>query len=150
MASDSHRLDGLCSVLEDASVNTSNIVGAIANNVSYEAGFSATLEALGKYPDTTALFCYNDTIASGAINACRELGYRVPQDISIIGFDDTEVAKSIFPALTTVNTNSGEIGTQMTRVLISILSNKMLGPELIKLPLKLIERDSTSMVNRSG
>ncbi|MFA5528787.1 MAG: substrate-binding domain-containing protein, partial [Peptostreptococcales bacterium] len=114
-----------------------------------EAGYSATIETLNNHPDTTALFCYNDTIASGAINACRDLGYEIPKDIAIVGFDDTDVSKGTFPALTTINTNSREIGTQMTKILISILDKKTTGPELIKLPLKLIERDSASMVIRS-
>lgn len=150
MASDSHRLDGLRSVLESDGVDTSTIIGSVSNGVSYEAGYSATVETLKKYPNTTALFCYNDMIASGAIYACRELGYRVPEDISIVGFDDTEVSKRTFPTLTTVNSNPSMIGTQMTRIMISVLENKITEPELIKLPLKLVERNSSSKAIRTG
>jgi LacI family transcriptional regulator len=150
MASDSHRLDGLCSVLQSAGVDTSTIIGSVSNGVSYEAGYSATIETLKKYPDTTAIFCYNDLIASGAINACRELEYRIPEDISIVGFDDTEVSRRTFPTLTTVNSSPGTIGTQMTKIMISVLEKEITEPELIKLPLKLVERNSSSIAIRTG
>lgn len=144
MVNDSHRLDGLLSVLKANGIDTMDAIGAVSDSVTYEAGYKATTETLGKYPNTTALFCYNDLIATGALSACRDLGYKVPQDISIIGFDDTEVAKRSFPSLTTVNSNPEEIGTLMTRTMISVLENKKTEPEFIKLPVRLIERSSSA------
>lgn len=148
MANDSHRLDGFLSALKDNGIDTENVVGAVSDCVSYEAGYRAASETLAKYPDTTALFCYNDLIASGALSACRDLGYKIPLDISIVGFDDTEVAKRSFPPLTTVNSNPGEIGTLMTRTMISVLENKKTEPEFIKLPVRLVERSSSAQANR--
>lgn len=49
----------------------------------------------------TALFCYNDLVAVGAVHACSELGRKVPGDVAVVGFDDIPLAELVTPALTT-------------------------------------------------
>jgi LacI family transcriptional regulator len=55
-----------------------------------ERGAESTRQLLTQYPQITAIFAYNDLLAVGAIQACRELGRRVPDDCAVVGFDDIE------------------------------------------------------------
>jgi LacI family transcriptional regulator/LacI family repressor for deo operon, udp, cdd, tsx, nupC, and nupG len=84
----------------------------------------------------TAVFCYNDMIAVGALLACRELGVAVPDQLSVIGFDDIELARYVTPPLTTVHQPKLRLGELAMRMLLDLLdgrpvSNQMLSTELI-------------------
>ena len=67
-----------------------------------ESGYAAARRLLDRDDPPTAIFASNDNMAVGAMRAVLERGLRVPEDVSIVGFDDTEVARSVFPRLTTV------------------------------------------------
>lgn len=84
----------------------------------------------------TAVFCYNDMIAVGALLACRELGVAVPGQLSVIGFDDIELARYVTPPLTTVHQPKLRLGELAMRMLLDLLdgrpvSNQVLSTELI-------------------
>ena len=66
-----------------------------------EGGQVAARQLLTDPPEITALFCYNDLVAVGTLQACAELGRRVPEDLAIVGFDDIPIAALVTPALTT-------------------------------------------------
>jgi DNA-binding LacI/PurR family transcriptional regulator len=70
----------------------------------------------------TAVFCYNDMVALGALIACRELGVRVPTDISVIGFDDIAFARFTDPQLTTIRQPREEMGQMAMRALLTLLN----------------------------
>lgn len=72
----------------------------------------------------TAVFCANDMIALGALQACRERGIAVPQQLSIIGFDDIMVASYVTPALTTIRQPKAELGRIATHTLFDLLNNQ--------------------------
>lgn len=146
----SHRLEGLSDFLKEKGVDVSDISGCKVQQLTFESGESAVEKTLKDHPETTALFCYNDEIAAGAIAACRKLGYGVPSDISIIGFDDTKIARLTNPTLTTIDSNAREIGMRMTMILISMLNDRITHPEFIKLPLKLAIRESTGKIKVSN
>jgi DNA-binding LacI/PurR family transcriptional regulator len=67
----------------------------------------------------TGLFAVNDVVAIGALGAARELGLRVPEDLSVIGYDDTELASSRLVDLTTVDDRSHDVGVEAGRVLLA-------------------------------
>ena len=90
----------------------------------------------------TAVICSHDTIASAAIIKCQQLGYKVPEDISIIGFDDLEIAAHTSPPLTTVRQDRVELGKSGFFALSSLLSNIPISTFLLHA--KLVERKSTS------
>lgn len=69
----------------------------------------------------TAVLCSNDVLAVGALRAARELGYDVPHDVSIVGFDDIELSQVTHPLLTTVHVPHREMGTQAARTLVAHL-----------------------------
>lgn len=80
------------------------------------SGYTATKRLLDAGAPFTAIFAQNDLVASGALVALRERGRRVPQDVSLVGYDNTPVAQELFPALTTVNLPFEELGRTAVRL----------------------------------
>jgi len=68
---------------------------------SASAGYAATVKLLGLKERPTAIFCQNDRTAIGCYEALKEAGLHIPQDISVVGYDDEEIARHLFPPLTT-------------------------------------------------
>jgi LacI family transcriptional regulator len=83
-----------------------------------EGGREATCQLLSAHPELTALFCYNDLVAVGALKACAELGRHVPDDLAIVGFDDIPLAALVTPPLTTCRVPRYELGVQAMRLLL--------------------------------
>ena len=71
-------------------------------NYTFESGIAAAEKLLDLSPRPTAIFASNDEMAAGVVHAARERGIVVPEDLSVIGFDDTPIAAHIWPPLTTV------------------------------------------------
>ena len=92
----------------------------------------------------TAVICSHDNIAAASITQCHQLGYKVPEDISIIGFDDLPIAAYTSPPLTTVRQDRIELGKSGFFALSSLLSNIPISTFLLHA--KLIERKTTSKV----
>ena len=94
----------------------------------------------------TAIFCYNDMTALGALRAAALRGLRVPEDLSIAGFDDLFVASYTTPSLTTVRQPKKEMGSRAMSILLELLAGEQ--PEsLVQLPGELIVRGSTGPVH---
>ncbi len=142
----SHRLEGLSGFLSEKGIDTHELSGDKVFELTFENGMKAAEATMRKYPDTTALFCYNDVIAAGAIKACRNMGYEVPKDVSVVGFDNTKISEMVYPSLTSIDSNAREIGVLMAKMLISMLEDGVTGPDFIKLPLQIIPRESTGIV----
>jgi LacI family transcriptional regulator len=104
------------------------------------AGGSALMDL--KNPPT-ALFASNDVMAMGVMDAIRERGLHIPEDVSIVGFDDIPQAAMVRPALTTVRQPLDEMGRLATQMLIDQLKNPEKEFGRIELPTELIVRDST-------
>jgi len=102
-----------------------------------------SLSAVNNPP--SAIFCCNDEMAIGAMHRVKTDGFRVPEDISIIGFDDIEFASYVDPALTTIAQPTEELGKVAFSVLLDLLEGRT--PEQMEfiLPTELIVRDSTGM-----
>jgi LacI family transcriptional regulator len=88
-----------------------------------EHGIKSTRHLLTEYPQITAIFCYNDLIAMGALQACREMGRRVPDDCAVIGFDNIRFASMTDPSLTTVHVDKYWLGQQAARLLFKMLDS---------------------------
>ncbi|MBR6238793.1 MAG: LacI family DNA-binding transcriptional regulator [Lachnospiraceae bacterium] len=95
----------------------------------------------------TAIMCGNDLIASGVVEECKARGLKVPEDISVIGFDDIPIASSMTPALTTVNQNRLELGKGGYAMLTSLISGIAISKALMR-P-KLVVRKSTAKAKAS-
>lgn len=77
---------------------------------TFESGIEAGAKLLALDPRPTAIFAANDEMAAGVLHAAREAGLSVPEDLSVVGFDDFQIASRIWPPLTTVRTPTREIG----------------------------------------
>lgn len=139
------RLQGYIRALEknNLSVKEENIVeGKYRYEWAYN--FIKNLEEI----KCTAICCANDLMAIGAIQALREKKFKIPEDISIVGFDDIETAKLIDPSLTTIRQPAYEMGAKASEILINSLQNKdkeSVGTIIFK-P-SLIIRNSTSDIH---
>ncbi len=94
----------------------------------------------------TAIFCANDETAMGFISSAYRAGVMVPQDISVVGFDDIHFAQSYIPALTTVRQPRADMGAAAMRLLLAIMANE--APASIRLQAELVLRDSTAVLRR--
>jgi LacI family transcriptional regulator len=83
-----------------------------------EGGQKAGRELLTTHPELTAIFCYNDLVAIGALHACADLGRNVPGDLAVVGFDDIPLAALVTPSLTTCRVLRHEMGDQAMRLLL--------------------------------
>jgi LacI family transcriptional regulator len=111
------------------------------------AGFQATTVLLEQSSPPTAIFAANDLSAFGAIEAIKERGLRVPDDVSVVGFDDIPMASQVFPALTTIRQPLHEMGATAVKLLASMVSGLNPITQRIKLPTELIVRASTGPVH---
>ncbi|MGB8211923.1 MAG: LacI family DNA-binding transcriptional regulator [Anaerolineales bacterium] len=105
------------------------------------AGASAMLDLT---VPPTAVFASNDVMAMGVMDAVRNRGLRVPEDVSIIGFDDIPQASLVRPALTTINQPLEKMGRVATQVLLDLLGHPDKEAVRIELPTQLVVRDSCS------
>lgn len=112
-----HRLDGAREALAEAGVELPDSA-VVAGDFSREGGHAAALRLLERAPDVTAIFALNDLMARGVLIALQALGRRVPDDISVVGFDDLPVAEDTSPRLTTVRLPLEEIGAQAMRLVL--------------------------------
>jgi LacI family transcriptional regulator len=87
-----------------------------------EGGREAARDFLSAHPELTALFCYNDLVAIGALQACADLGLAVPNDVAIVGFDDIPLAALVSPALTTCLVPRYDLGSAAMRLLLDKIS----------------------------
>jgi LacI family transcriptional regulator len=90
-----------------------------------------------------AVMCANDMMAIGAVDAARERGLRVPDDLAVMGFDDIEAASLVTPALTTMANPAREIGRACARLLLERISGTVAGPSTeVIIPARLVRRQS--------
>src|SRR6266545_74117 len=101
---------------------------------------SAALLLDGPQPPT-AIFAFNDNMAVGVLRAARARGIRVPEDLSVVGFDDSEQAAIVTPALTTVRQPLAEMGRMAVSLLLRLLENQRLEALGVELGTKLVVRD---------
>lgn len=127
-----------------------NYVGMCEFNIS--AGYKVMNEMIEKGDLPTAIFAASDPIAIGAMRALQDKGYKIPEDISIVGFDNIEIASYTNPSLTTISTPVYAIGFYGVSILNALISNgnKALPSAMrIKLPCKLEIRNSCKETKNS-
>ncbi|MBI1881811.1 MAG: LacI family DNA-binding transcriptional regulator [Chloroflexi bacterium] len=106
-------------------------------------GGLATMQQLLALPSPpTAVFCYNDATALGAMRAAHAAGWRIPQDVSIVGFDDIALASFFEPPLTTIAQAKQEMGGKAVQMVLDLLASERVVENTV-LPSQLILREST-------
>jgi LacI family transcriptional regulator, repressor for deo operon, udp, cdd, tsx, nupC, and nupG len=136
------RLKGFRKVLRKAGLKVP------ANHIQFgdfklASGYTQVKALFASGARPTALFCANDEIAMGAMKALREHGLGVPQDVSIIGFDNLDIAEYCSTPLTTIHQPRREMGSEAMTLMLNILSGDAPVQTRITLPHQLIVREST-------
>lgn len=109
------------------------------------SGYEQTRALMALPEPPTAIFCSNDSMAIGCYEALKELGLRVPDDISVVGYDDQEVARHMYPPLTTVLLPHEEMGRWAVETLITQAATGRQPPlRQVKIECPLVERDSVA------
>jgi len=132
-----HRARGYRQALDEVGIVSE--AGWVQNCAPTVAGGEeATRILLDAFPEISALFCYNDLVAVGALRTCAALGRRVPEDIAIVGYDDIMLAALVSPALTTCRIPRSEMGSQAMTMLLACIDDGVepcgeivVAPELI-------------------
>lgn len=150
--SNQRRLQGYLNALRAVDVTPPESWIGIASPVGNgrDADVTAAEEMTPRLLDTgvTAIFCFNDMIATGALLACKARGMRVPDACSVIGFDDIDLARYVTPPLTTVQQRKREMGRLAMQMLHNLIEgesvdNRVLAPRLVR-------RESTAAPLRSN
>ena len=116
----------------------------MVGDFSVESGFRAVDSLLARGKTFTAVFCSNDEMAIGAVQALKSKGRQVPDDVSVVGFDDIRFARYFDPPLTTVEQPKGELGREAMSMLIEILSGEDVPARKRVLSTQLVVRGSTA------
>jgi DNA-binding LacI/PurR family transcriptional regulator len=112
-----------------------------------ELGYEPANELIQRGGDFTAIVCYNDLAAIGAIRACVNHGLRVPDDVSIVGFDDIESAAFHNPSLTTIRQPLLQMGTVAARILLQRIRGQATFPDIVPITPEIVIRESTAPPN---
>lgn len=120
----------------------------VHGDYTIESGAAMASALLDRHDAPTALFCFSDEMAIGAMAACRERGLNCPANLSIIGFDDIRYSRFQDPPLTTVRQPMDLMGKEAVRILLSILEEGRQDRQWLTVPHELVVRASTGPVPR--
>ncbi|MEP1444534.1 MAG: LacI family DNA-binding transcriptional regulator [Paraglaciecola sp.] len=140
------RLAGIKDVFasEGISFDDDMIVGGA---YSIEMGQQGVRDLMAKDNRPTAILCFNDDIALGAVFELKRMGIRVPQDVSVVGFDNIKVSAFIDPPLTTIDQPAHEMGRKAVEVVLQIINGVPLKRSREIFPYNMLERESSGPVN---
>ncbi|MGC4920301.1 LacI family DNA-binding transcriptional regulator [Streptomyces sp. DT197] len=142
------RLDGYRSALGDAGRPPEDSLVA-AGDFTEEGGRQAMRLLLDRHPELDAVFACSDVMAAGALQVLREAGRRIPEDVALVGFDDSAVARLMDPPLTSVRQPTAAMGRAMTEALLVEIaegrpdSSRLRRPRQVVLDTELVVRAST-------
>lgn len=137
-----NRLEGYKDGLEEAGLSFPTELIARGDN-SIGSGERCAEQLLNLEPRPTAIFCANDDMAAGAMRVATRLGLKVPDELSIVGFDDISLARQIFPALTTIRQPLGSMAEEATLALIDGAQGRPRDAGLDIIPATIQVREST-------
>lgn len=137
-----HRREGFRARLQESGAEQ-RIVGD-SGGTSEEDGYASACWLLDNHPDTTAIFAANDTMALGAFGAIKARGLAVPADISVIGYDNSTLAKSRYLDLTSVDNRSDRVGVDVANALLARIREPAIGPQRRLIEPALVVRGTTA------
>ena len=116
------RFDGCIKAFEEAGMPFSRDMQYVTARFSMPDGYHAMEKLLDKMPDITAVFAMSDVMAVGAMRAIHDRGLRVPEDISVMGFDGIELGRYMTPQLTTIRQHKERIASRSVEILLDCIS----------------------------
>lgn len=135
------RLAGYRQAVAEAGLSISEDLIAYGD-FSEASGAGAMRTLLAARPDLDAVFAASDLMAAGALRVLRDAGRRVPDDVAVVGFEDSAVARQTDPPLTTVHQPVEEMGRQMARLLVATIRDEPADPPYVLLDTHLVRRAS--------
>jgi DNA-binding LacI/PurR family transcriptional regulator len=116
------------------------------NGTTEEDGYHATVSLLDHFPDTTAIFAANDTMAVGALAAIKSRGLTVPHDISVLGYDNSPLAQSRYLDISSIDDRSYDVGVLTARALMERIKDPSRKPQRILIEPRLVTRGTTAVL----
>lgn len=138
-----HRREGYLHALEHAGLEHNPEWYVSIPTIDYTLAYSAILQTLNADPVPDAFFACSDVYAAATINAAQSLGIRVPEDLSVIGFDNIETSRMTHPPITTIAQPGFQMGQQACSILVEKIQNPNLPDRHILLSTELVIREST-------
>jgi LacI family transcriptional regulator len=142
------RIEGVREAMKRSGLSETDLT-IISTSYSLANGGKALQNLMAISPRPTAVICGNDVLAAGALTKAKQMGLRIPQDISITGFDDIDLAEVVEPQLTTVHVPHRRMGEAAALLLLDILGGKD-NCHNVELDTELILRDSLGVAKRPG
>ncbi len=138
------RLGGIRAAMDEHGVPLDERLVRIGQWFAFEEGFDHARELLRLPDPPTALLCGNDLQALGVYEAARQAGLRIPEDLSVVGFDDIPAGRWCGPPLTTVRQPMVEMGAAAAELVLTLAAGRTPARARVELPTTLIVRDSTA------
>ena len=135
------RLEGYKKALNKYRISLDESLISVGD-INMEDGYERTKQMLEKNLDFTAIFAYNDMMAFGAMQAIKEKGLRIPEDIGLVGYDDIPFSSLISPPLTTVKVKKQDLGVESVKLLLSRINSNRKKIKKIMLDVELIIRET--------
>lgn len=136
------RLDGFLQAVKKRGIEVPD-GNILVSDASIQGGYDTVNKLLNSGETFTAIVASGDTMAVGAIRALNDAGYRVPEDVAVVGFDDIELSRVFRPSLTTVRQPKYQIGARATEILLDLIAGKPLRTYRTVLDYELIIRESS-------
>ena len=136
------RAEGYRRATKEAGVYDPALELLSAAPASIKLGADLFREIMARHPDIDAIFFSNDDLAHGALFAALQMGIKVPQQISIAGYNDLEEAAFTVPPLTTIHNSRSEIGKQAAQMLLTLMRGKQVDTPVVDVGFELIVRES--------
>jgi LacI family transcriptional regulator len=143
------RLRGIETALAEAGMDIDDLL-IEHGSFSERFGYDAAMRLVSTHPEITAIFGGDDDISAGALLAIKEAGLRVPEDISLLGFDDNFHARHLTPGLSTIRQPVDEAGRVAARLLLALLDGEKPHELAVTIPTELILRGSVGPVRISA
>ena len=141
-SSNNERWAGFCRAMDEAGLEIDpSLIGR--GLYTFESGLEAARPLLERSDRPTAIFAQNDDMAAGAIIAAGELGIAVPGELSVAGFDDSQIASTVWPRITTIRQPIRAMAQAATDALVTLMEGSHRAPEHRLMPYELIIRGST-------
>ena len=141
-----HRQKGFLRTMDENNLEVPNSWILNLSQVDYSLAFTNIKSLLQQENKPNAIFAVSDIYAVAAVNAAKSLGIKVPDEISVVGFDNESVSIMSAPSITTIMQPSYNIGFQSSELLFEMIESKVLDQKTIIFETELIVRESTSIL----
>lgn len=141
-----YRYEGFVNAMKENNLDFDFDSSYQISKYSMDGGFSAVEKLIEKNKSITAIFAMSDVMAMGACRKLHEIGYHVPKDISIVGYDGIKLGEFFFPRLTTIKQNEDELVEKGVSILLDCIERNT-GSVHIHVPFELVEGESVRKIN---